>query len=86
VPGSYVNKPAGLNAQLMTNTISVTLSGQESSIGKITASDIVVQPIDLAGAVEGENQYAVTLKVPAGIDIIEMNPQKVRVLITREQG
>jgi hypothetical protein len=43
-------------------------------------------PIDLAGAAEGENQYSVTLKVPAGVGIVEMNPQKVRVLITREQG
>jgi YbbR domain-containing protein len=86
VPGSYANKPAGLNAQLITNTINVTLSGQESAIGKITASDIIVQPIDLAGAAEGESQYSVTLKVPAGVGIVEMNPQKVRVLITREQG
>jgi Uncharacterized protein conserved in bacteria len=84
VPVSTANLPAGLNAEVLDKTIIVTVSGQSSAMDKLTVTDIKAV-VDLAAAVEGENQYAIKITVPDGFDVRESNPPKVKVKITKTQ-
>lgn len=84
---NYTNLPGGLTADLLTNTISVTLSGQESVINKIIASDITaVIDLGTAPAEDGEYEYTPKLTFPDGLDIKEVDPPKIKVKITKKQG
>jgi YbbR domain-containing protein len=89
VPVSYINRPDGLKADLITNTIAVTTSGQASFLDSIAPSSITAV-IDLSNvpANDGEYEFTPKLTYPQGLTIKEsdMSPSKVKVRITKVQG
>lgn len=85
VPVSIVNLPGELNAELLNNTISVTLTGQESALSNISASDIKAE-VDLSSAQEGENEYTPKVTVPDGFSINAIEPSKIKIKISKKQG
>ena len=84
---NYINLTSELKADLLTNTIIVTLSGQESAINKIIATDILAV-IDLKNAPVdgGEFEYTPQLTTPPGFELKSVNPTKIKVKITKKQG
>lgn len=87
VPVNFINLPDGLKAEPLTNTISVTLIGQESIISNITAADIsAVVDLGSAPAEDGEYEFTVKAVPPSGIDMKDVIPQKIKVKITKKQG
>lgn len=85
VPVRIVNLPGELNAELLNNNISVTLTGQESFLSGISASDISAA-IDLSSAVEGESEYTPKISVPSGFSVSSVDPAKVKIKISKKQG
>lgn len=86
---SQINLPEGLKAELLTNTIFVTLSGQESTLNSVTASDIsAVVDLSSAQAEDGEYEFDVNVSIPEnpGLNLREYSPQKIKVKITKKQG
>lgn len=84
---NYTNLPGGLTADLLTNTINVILSGQESVINRVIASDITAV-IDLgsAQAEDGEYEFTPKLTFPEGLSLKDVVPPKIKVKITKKQG
>lgn len=84
---NYSNLPGELTADLLTNNISVTLSGQESAINKIIAADISAL-VDLGKAPkeDGEYEFSLNVTVPQGLKLVSMNPSRIKVKITKKQG
>lgn len=87
VPVSYINLPAGLKADIVTNTISVTLTGRQSVLDSLNPSDISVL-LDFANIPAEDGQYDITptVTVPEGVAKKDVSPQKVTVKITMKQG
>lgn len=87
VPVTILNLPDGLKAELVTNNINVTLTGQESELSGLGPSSIVVN-VDLSSAPAEDGEYVFTPQVtpPAGFNLSGYEPTKVRVKITRKQG
>ncbi|KPU46325.1 YbbR-like protein [Oxobacter pfennigii] len=87
VPMEYFNLPGGLTADFLTNTITMTLSGRESIINRTAASDITAK-LDLVGipTEDGEYEFSPQLNFPEELVLREVNPQRVKVRITKEQG
>lgn len=87
VPVSYINRPDGLNADLITNTIAVTVSGQESLLDSLSSADFSAV-IDLANAPveDGEYEFDVKLTYPQSVTLVSGDQQKVKVKITNKQG
>lgn len=84
---SHINLPDGLKADILTNTINVTLLGQEGTINSITAADISAS-IDLTDAPteDGEYEFTPDVKYPSEVSLSGFSPQKVKVRITKKQG
>jgi YbbR domain-containing protein len=85
IPVNPVNLVSELNADLLTNTISVTLSGRESEINNLISANITAV-VDLAGVVEGEHDLTPKITAPQGFEIKDISPSKIKVKITRKQG
>ncbi|HOB19425.1 MAG TPA: CdaR family protein [Candidatus Atribacteria bacterium] len=75
---SLVNLPEGYDAELVTHTVTVTLSGRYSAINKLEV-DSLKPVVDLKGLTEGEHLVEVRLDLPAGLQRIESSPPKVMV-------
>lgn len=84
---NYNNLPGGLTADILTNTISVTVSGRESTINRVASGDMSAT-INLEDAPEedGEYEYTPDITLPAGVDVVGINPPRVKVKITTKQG
>jgi len=87
VPVSYTNLPGELTAELLTNNIDITLSGQESVLNKVAAGDLgAVINLKDTPVEDGEHEYTPKLTYPPGLDLKEIIPQKIKVKITKKQG
>lgn len=89
VPVNYFNLPEGLKADLLTNNIVVTITGQESALNSLSAAEITAM-VDLSTAPAEDNEYEFTPKIsfPQLQDFVikDISPPKIRVKITKKQG
>lgn len=89
IPVSFINVPDGLKADLLTNTINVTLSGRESLINSVNPSDVTAV-VDLSTVPIEDNEYDFTPKIDyprsQGFEQKDISPQKIRIRITKKQG
>lgn len=85
VPVTTVNLPDGLTAALSSNTINVTLTGQESALNGVSAADIKAV-VDLSSASEGEGDYTPKVTAPSGFSIDAVDPAKIKITISKTQG
>lgn len=79
------NIPAGLTADIADKNISITISGRESLISRLSLGDVTAV-IDLTGATEGEHEYIPKITAPDGINVNASASPKVKVTIAKQQG
>jgi YbbR domain-containing protein len=84
---THLNLPDGLKAEVLTNTINVTLSGQEGNLNNIAAGNITAV-VDLAGAPteDGEYEFSPSITYPPSAELVGVSPQKIKIRITKKQG
>jgi YbbR domain-containing protein len=86
VPLEYRNIPAELEvAGQTTNMVEVRLRGSSNLVNEVSAQDVATT-IDLSNATAGENVFplaAQNVSTPFGVDVVLVNPSRVRVTLER---
>jgi YbbR domain-containing protein len=74
------NAPDGLSASLAPSTVSVTLSGPQPALQRLTPQDVAAT-VDLSGVGAGSQQVAVNVTAPDSIHVDRIAPDKVTVTL-----
>lgn len=76
------NKDENLKYEILTSTVSISLSGGEKQLSPLDSKDISAT-VDLKDIGEGEYSLPVKITVPDGLKILDFSPQKVEVKVTK---
>lgn len=83
IPVSFVNQDESYNYTYSASSLSVAISGGESTVDSIDIKDITAR-IDLKDLPEGSHSITPRVTAPDGIDIGNIDPQKINITITKK--
>lgn len=83
VPVRIRNLDNGLRARLVPAVVSIAIRGTQRAVGELSA-DVLEAAVDAAGLAAGEHAAAVRVTAPLGLTVEGVEPQTVRVRITRQ--
>jgi len=83
IPLEFISIPQGVMVKEYTSaTIDVVIKAPSSLIRKITSNDVRAK-LNLEKANISEEEYAVDIDVPSGVEIIKISPDKVNIKLTK---
>ncbi len=74
------NVPPGVTASTSPGVVTVTLSGPQPVLARLTVQDLVAT-VDVQGLTEGTQSVPVSLRVPDGIRVDRVTPERVGVVL-----
>ena len=85
VPVRVKNRPEDLDIQFIPNTVSLRITGGNSQIQNLTASDFYVYFDYLSQWFPNKNYYSIKMTFPDEVlEVIRTNPDKIEVVVTRK--
>jgi YbbR domain-containing protein len=78
---STANVPEALGATIFPPVVSVSISGPQPTLARLTAQDVTVS-VDASGLAAGQYARAVTVRAPEGIRIDRTLPDQVTLTLT----
>lgn len=81
LPVQTINLGDGLDAELSSRTLDVTLDGLSSELAQMTPEDVKVR-LDLEGLGPGTHDIAPEITVPQGVTWVSNTPETIEVMIT----